>query len=546
MRFSLVLLAISVSAAYAQQRCKDITGKFSIIGGKFDGKELSCDKKVAKKKKKWCKVQDAMKNCPETCETCPKETGVHHWYNWQKDKVGAADGVYIPKDEIALQQWMATKHKSGAYIKVVGNGHVFGDITTCVNTTSVKRESWIVKMDNFLDIQVDLENNLATFGSGWGLDDVVKYLERPEYNRTVFNTGTERVQNFVGAFSTGTHGTGGTKQIMAGSVKEINALAANGEPYVISAAENNLGARVGLGALGIITSVTIEIKEIEYYKRTDIGVKSSNIAEFYDEIMEMAPKYDRFQVKDLEWNYDTETKMWVPSDNARVTFWEKVDRHLDDYVKNCTTITMCCGKCYPSICYDDEPNAIAASIQGHECGPSFFAEFEHIAPVKGYDESTALLNEYANWFNRIDMDPVFRKFAPWGDTGNIALRNPELRFVAKDDIWMSMANSYGIEDESVFFVIINVDLKMPFSDWEVLEHYQEFLATFIPEFGERYNVRPHWGKQATFDFNYTKIAYPMVDTFKALRREKDPLCQFVNDALMRFLGLEGECPQLRS
>eukprot|EP01130_Rhizamoeba_saxonica_P009616 TRINITY_DN3918_c0_g1_i1.p1 TRINITY_DN3918_c0_g1~~TRINITY_DN3918_c0_g1_i1.p1 ORF type:complete len:517 (-),score=106.55 TRINITY_DN3918_c0_g1_i1:573-2123(-) len=463
--------------------------------------------------------------------------GVHHWYNWQKDVYCAANGVYTPSNDVDLQNWMIEKYKIKAMIKVVGYGHAFGNMTTCISAQNTARESWILKLDNFLDISVDQHAKTATFGAGWGLDDLVTYLL--QYNLTVSNTGTERVQNFVGAFTTGTHGTGTNRQIMAEKVLEMRVLMANGSFYTVDE-DHYYGSRVSLGALGIITRVTIALKDIEYYRRTDKGLIIHDLPSFYKEIEIYAEKYPLFQLKDWEFTYNFETKTWDPSTTVRITYWEPVDPKEGNYAHNCSTIILCCGDCYPSLCYDIEPHAIAAPIQGHECGPQFFAEFEHMAPVNGTSNSTALLQEYVQHFNTIDMDLIHSIYDGYEDAlPKVSLRNPELRYVKGDQIWMSEANTYNRYED--LFVIINVDLKLPFSNWEALDIYYDFLASFIPKYGQKFNSRPHWGKFSKFGYDYTTRVYPKVTEFLQLRQEVDPYCQFMNAFLLRALGLQEQC-----
>jgi len=464
--------------------------------------------------------------------------GTYQWYNWQLDMTCTATGEYCPESEDALVDWVKQKYRIRALMKVVGRGHVFGNITTCISVDDTARESWVIRLDELTDITVDQRAKTATVGAGWTLNALVEYLDK-NYHLTVLNTGTERVQNFVGAITTGTHGTGKFLGNMATPVLSMKLLMANGSFLTIDQ-DHYYGARITLGALGIITEVTVQLTDITYLHRVDSALEFVNLTDFYRRVQLLSEQYDRFQVKDLELTWDTVRHVWVPAKYARITTW--VNTTITN-VENCSTIILCCGDCYPSNCIDKNYAAIAAPIQGHECGPSFFAEFEHIVPINknAPNDFFDLVIDYTNYFNSIDMTRVEEIFDVFNGTqGKIALRVPELRFVKADDIWMSEANSYGLSNVS-YFGIVNVDLKMPFSNWETLNIYLDFLNKFIPKYGTQYNVRPHWGKLSDFNLTYTSFAYPMVRQFLALRSQTDPNCQFINRFLLKALGLESQC-----
>eukprot|EP01084_Bolivina_argentea_P112081 199925_1 len=278
------------------------------------------------------------------------------------------------------------------------------------------------------------------------------------------------VPDFVGAFTTGTHGTGKDLGNMAVPVLAIKLLKADGTFLTIDENSEYYGARLTLGVLGIITEVKIAIQRVQYLKRVDIGMDSSDLKLFYEQIWQMSRLYDRIQVKDLDFTYDITAKKWIHGHTSRVTYWESTT--IED-VNNCTTIALCCGDCYPSMCYDREYNAIAAPQQGHECGPKFFAEFEHIFPfrIKTARELVDFALNYTYHFDTIDMTRIIEIFEGFDGAitppcGGLKLRMPEFRFVQADDVWMSEANKYGLPDTVTDFGIINIDLKMPFSNFE--------------------------------------------------------------------------------
>lgn len=81
----------------------------------------------------------------------------------------------------------------------------------------------------------------------------------------------KRVQNYVGAWTTGTHGTGRDLGNLAAQVIGFCVLDSSGNLTVVNAthdAELLPAFRVSLGALGIITQVTVQAEPVKYLKRT--------------------------------------------------------------------------------------------------------------------------------------------------------------------------------------------------------------------------------------------------------------------------------------
>ena len=74
------------------------------------------------------------------------------------------------------------------------------------------------------------------------------------------NLGDIDAQTVAGAISTGTHGTGARHRGLADQVRALDLVTADGAVRTCSPSENAeifAAARVGLGALGVLTSVTL-------------------------------------------------------------------------------------------------------------------------------------------------------------------------------------------------------------------------------------------------------------------------------------------------
>lgn len=64
-------------------------------------------------------------------------TSAYRWFNWQFQITCQATGFYAPQDEAELVDWVKDRYEDESMIKVVGNGHAFGNLTTCVDRKSL-------------------------------------------------------------------------------------------------------------------------------------------------------------------------------------------------------------------------------------------------------------------------------------------------------------------------------------------------------------------------------------------------------------------------
>lgn len=250
-------------------------------------------------------------------------------------------------------------------IKVVGNGHAFGNMTTCVDKAATNRSSYIVSLTNLKSMQFQ-ENNTVTFGAGWDLVDLVPELRK--HGLSVANLGTERVQNYVGAFTTGTHGTGKDLGNLATQVIGFRVLDSSGNVTIVNQTLNAdlLNAfRISLGALGIITEVTVQAESVKYLKRTTKVLKTSpdDLKSMYQNISNLYKKYDHLAIWGPHFKWDNTTSNWTMQAQTSAMWWEPTNL---TNVRNCTDYCANnCGACTEdSVCYDEELYAVSTPPAG--------------------------------------------------------------------------------------------------------------------------------------------------------------------------------------
>ena len=174
------------------------------------------------------------------------------WTNWGRSVSAEVAEIAQPRSIDELQQVVVGAAARGLRLKAVGAGHSFNGVGL---TDGVQ-----VRLDRFTGVdRVDLDSGLVTIRAGTSLHDLNEALW--QVGLALTNLGDVDVQTIAGAISTGTHGTGACFAGLASQVRGLQLVCADGtlltcspdaEPDVFAAAQ------VGLGALGVIGTVTLQ------------------------------------------------------------------------------------------------------------------------------------------------------------------------------------------------------------------------------------------------------------------------------------------------
>jgi xylitol oxidase len=304
----------------------------------------------------------------------------------------------------------------------------------------------------------------------------------------------------AGACATSTHGSGATNQSLSAAVCEIELVSGRGRRVRIDEDDPRLpGAVVALGALGIVTSLTLKI-EPTFDIRQDVFVDVPwSELDKLDEIMRSAYSvslFTRWQgVIDLVW---TKSKFVDGTPAPEMPFL------------NASVATR-----PVSPAGDDVENA---TIQCGEAGP-WHERLPHFRFDKYPSHGDEIQSEYfvAREYGRAAL----RALENICDQFSSHLIISELRYIAADSFWLSPA--YEREALAIHFTW----KKQPDDVRRLLQLIEETLEPFSP--------RPHWGKWFTMDANRITTLYPRLPEFVALVDEFDPDRQFNNDYLNRVL-----------
>ncbi|CAG8879061.1 unnamed protein product [Penicillium nalgiovense] len=445
----------------------------------------------------------------------------HRWFNWQFDITCEATGYFVPGNEADLVEFVRTQYPQKTLLKPVGNGHGFGNLTTCVNDGESNRDSYILSLTNLKHLEI-FENKTVTFGGGWDLIDLIPTLE--ENGLQVANLGSEMVQNYIGAATTGTHGTGKQHQNLANQIIGLRVLDAKGDIHIISQEHTPdllKAHRIGIGALGIVVEVTLQAEPLSFLKRTSKVVEGpQDITKLYEMIAEYGDKYEQVNIigPNLDWNVTTEEL--VPRTSLTLVYWEETDY---TGAPNCS-VDFCandCGRCDRDyVCYDYNNYAIATPPAGI-CYRGFMGQFEHFFPIENLAEAGRDYFNYA--LSQSDRMKPYQLDNPIEE----GLHGG---YLSDDD--NLPANASGI------FATLEYSWIPSYNNYTLQWFYQDLLKEFIPVFGEKYNVRPHWNKMLFNNETYASTIYPKINSWLDIQEQMDPHCQFVNEFLAESLGIE--------
>lgn len=307
----------------------------------------------------------------------------------------------------------------------------------------------------------------------------------------------------AGAISTGTHGSGDANQNLAASVSALELLTADGEMVSFTRADADFaGAVVGLGALGVISEVTVDVvPAYDIAQSVYTGPDLETLAGSVDAVFAAGYSVSVF----THWAGRAD-QVWV---KQRVG-----DSTPDRSAALLETLTAATVRQHPVIELDASGCTEQLAIPGvwSDRLPHFQMGF---TPSAG-DE---IQSEF--FVDRAHAAEAIMAMSSIGDDIADALMVGEIRTVAGDDLWMSPHT--GRDSLAFHFTWHpNTDLAQAAADLVM-----DTLAPFA--------VRAHWGK--LFDSGRIDLGqYTRTTDFLALVNKLDPEGKFRNPWFERLFG----------
>lgn len=395
----------------------------------------------------------------------------------------------------------------GQRIKVVGAGHSFTGVALT--------DGRMVRPDSFGDVlEEDAAGGTVTVQAGIQLARLNEELDRR--GLAMENLGDIAYQSIAGAISTATHGTGARFGGLATQVVGLRLIAADGsiidcspeqEPEVFKA------ARVGLGALGIISAVTLKAVPAFNLRAVEMPMRVDELLASLDEHVAENDHFEFFWVPHTGWAL---TKRNNRTDEPLAPRGRWQEFRDDILLSNVTFGALCrLGRLRPSMI----PRLVRALPGGGrvEYVDKSYRVFASPRLVRFYEMEYAIPREAAaEALNRV------RDFV---DRSGLTLSFPvEVRFTAADDIPLSTASG-----RDSCYIAVHV--------FEGMQYQQYFEG--VEQIMNGYDGRPHWGKLHFQTAETLAPRYPEWDAFQRVRARLDPEGLFSNPYLDRVLGPAG-------
>lgn len=174
--------------------------------------------------------------------------------NWAGNHCLTRGPVARPRSETELVELVRRARERGTRLKVVGAGHSWCDIA-CTDGT-------LVSLDDYRDVlSVDRDARRVTVQAGIRLHQLCAELER--HGLALSNLGSICAQSIAGAISTATHGTGRAYGNLATQVQAMRLVTGSGDLLDLDRTQSATwfrAAAVGLGALGVVSTVTLDVE----------------------------------------------------------------------------------------------------------------------------------------------------------------------------------------------------------------------------------------------------------------------------------------------
>jgi len=432
------------------------------------------------------------------------------WHNWARTETASPRRFDTPSTVDDLVAVVACAARRGDRVKAVGAGHSFTGVAVTDGTMISLDE-----MSGILSAEPTPTGALVTVYAGTRLRELSALLWA--MGLALPNLGDIDVQSIAGAVSTGTHGTGTQFNGLASSVRGLTVVLADGSVAECSPEHDPAlfeAARLGLGALGVLATLTLECVPAFRLRAHEAP---SSLRETLADVESVRTGVDHFEFYWFPHTDGVLTKHNTRLDGpAPVQPVGRIRGLVDDellsnglfsaFQQVCTRapaaippLNRVASRALSARTFVDRSYRVFASNRRVR-----FREMEYAVPA---ETLPAVIREIETWLRESDTRIGFPV---------------EVRFAASDDVWLSTAHG-----RETAYVAVH--------QYHRGEHRAYFEA--VEQIMRAVDGRPHWGKLHGRTADDLRPTYPRFDDFLAVRDRVDPERMFANPYLDRVLGV---------
>lgn len=406
--------------------------------------------------------------------------------NWAGNITYSTDRLHTPGSIEEVRQVV----NSCAKVRALGSRHSFNTIADSTqNQVSLKR---LDKMT------LDEKARTVTVEAGVTYGVLSPWLDARGY--ALHNLASLPHISVAGACATATHGSGIHNGNLATVVSGMEMVTADGESVRLSRekdGERFLGAVVGMGAVGMVTSVTLEVQPTYQVAQSVYqNLSFDHLPHHFEEIFSAGYSVSLF----TDWQHHQARQVWI---KRRLATGDQNHWQPEFFGAKLAT-----EKLHPLAGHDPESCTEQQGIPGpwYERLPHFRMNF---TPSSGRELQTEYLVPFNRGYEAILAVEKLR------DNITPHLFITELRTIAADHLWMSMA--YERQSLAIHFT------WKP--EWPEVSKVLPLIEAAL----EPFQPRPHWGKLFTMSHALFPSRYAKLPEFKTLLGHYDPKGKFRNE-----------------
>ena len=409
--------------------------------------------------------------------------------NWAGNYQYSTDKLYPAKAIGQVQEFVKKQPK----LKVLGTRHCFNGIADSKdNLLSLSAMDKVIALDPVA--------RTVTVDASMKYGQLAPYLDEKGY--ALHNLASLPHISIAGACATATHGSGVKNGNLSTAVAAMEFVTATGDIRTLSRdkdGETFRAAVVHLGALGVVTKVTLDIQPT-FQMRQDVyeNLPVAQLKDHFEAIVSGGYSVSLF----TDWQKGRVNEVWI---KRRIDKGETLDAKPEYYGATLATKNL-----HPIA----ELSAVNCTDQMGVAGP-WYERMPHFKMGFTPSSGKELQSEYfVARQNAVDAILAVERLR---DHISPHLMISELRTIDADNLWMSPC--YKQPSLAIHFTWKQ--------DWDsvkkVLPMIEKELAPFTP--------RPHWGKLFTMAPSVLQSRYEKLPAFKQMVNEYDPQGKFRNDFL---------------
>jgi xylitol oxidase len=410
--------------------------------------------------------------------------------NWAGNLTYSTDSVFYPKTVEEVQQLV----KQHSKLRALGTRH-------CFNNIADSRDHLLSTKEMNQVVSLDAKAGTVTVEGGIKYGELAPYLDKQGF--ALHNLASLPHISVGGSVTTATHGSGIKNGNLSSAVRGLEVVTADGSVVHFSKAadaEKLNAAVVGLGAIGVLTKVTLAVQPT-YMMRQNVftGLPVAQLKDNFEKIMSAGYSVSLF----TDWQTDHINEVWIKSrvgtdtDHNQPEFYgakaatKNLHPIIDLSAENCTEQMGVPGPWYERL-------------------PHFKMGF---TPSSGKELQSEYFVPLQNAVEAMEaVSKLGKQIGPH-------LFITEIRTIAADDLWMSACRH-------------QTSVTIHFTWKQETEAVLQLLPQIEKELAP-FNARPHWGKVFTMAPEVLQSRYEKLGDFRKMVAEYDPKGKFRNGFLER-------------